>query len=277
MSKNKKRKNSNYKTTKTHATPMSASKNTPAKPHIQPLTIILIAVILAVAILGSLIMFTDVFKGEPVAPTVPVEQNAAGNDTEDIARWLKEKYGAEFTHEFTSAGASVFSSDGLPGLIQVFRREVVQGLDDKRSHLFTDVYADNGYMIVNMQKAVDYYKEFITVDFGNHTYMTYLDIIANPSKVTPSTPYAQYLEVIAELSIPELIILTDKTLSEEEKVTLGNEMKAIGKPVAVRVFTLPTELQSKVTPGDIMQLGTGYKDVQYREIFNADHLLQDKE
>ena len=271
MSKNKKHKNSNYKTTNQS----KAVANTPKKTTIQPITVVLIAVVLVVAILGSLAMFTDVFKGEPTAPTVPVEQNAAGNDIEDIARWLKEKYGAEFTHEFTSAGASVFSADGLPGLIQVFRREVIQDMDTNRSHLFTDIYADNGYMIVNMQKAVDYYKEFITVDFGNHTYLTYLDIIANPSKVTPATPYTQYLDVIAELSIPELIILTDKPISDEEKATLANEMKAMGKPIAVRVFTLPAELQSKVTPGDIMQLGTGYKDVQYREIFNADHLLEE--
>lgn len=272
MSKNKKHKNSNYKTTKQ----FKAVANTPKKTTIQPLTVALIAVVLIVAILGSLAMFTDVFNTkEPIAPTVSIEENPSGNDTKDIERWLKEKYGMDFVHEFSSAGASVFSADGLPGLVQVFRREVVQSFNSNIDHLFTDIYADNGYMIVNMQKAIDYYKEFITVDLGNHTYLTYIDIIANPSKVKADTPYPQYLDAIAELSIPELIILTDKTLSEEEKNTLGNEMKAIGKPVAVRVFTMPTEQQSKVGPGDIMQLGSGYKDVQYREIFNADHLLEE--
>lgn len=275
MSKNKKHKNSNYKTNK--AKPVAKTKHdTAEKKTTQPITIVLIVAVLLVAIVGSLFMFTDVFSfKQPTAPTVPLEENPAGNDVEDITKWLNEKYGLEFNHEFTSAGASVFSADGLAGMVQVFRREVVQEFDTSIDHLFTDIYADNGYAIVNMQKSVDYYKNFITIDLGNHTCMTYVDIIANPSKVNVNTPYEQYLDIIAELTIPEFIILTDKELSDEEKAQLGEEMKAIGKPVAVRVFTLEASQQSLVTPGDIMQLGSGHKYVQYREIFNADHLLEE--
>lgn len=238
------------------------------------LTIILIAAIVLVAVAGTILLLRNPpQQATPTAPVVSVEQNAAGNDTEDMARYLKEKYNMDFVHEFTSAGASVFSADSLPGLIQVFRREVVQTFDEAFADKFTDIYADNGYMIVNMNKAVDYYKDKLSGDFGNHTFLTYIDIVANPSSVTAETPYTVYLTAISNMSIPHLIILTDKVLTDEEKATLTAEISTIKTPVAVRVFTLDKETQSEVTPGDIMQLGSGYKDVQYYNIFNAEHLL----
>lgn len=241
------------------------------------LTIILITAVLLIAIVGLICLIKGTSDANPspapTAPTVSIEENPAGNDVEDIQRYLKEKYNMEFTHEFTSAGASIFSAEGLPGLVSVFRREIMQSFDSSVSHLFTDAYADNGYMIVNMQKAATYYNERMSVDFGNHTILTYIDIIANPSKITVDTPYEQYLKEIANMSIPELIILTDKTLSQEDAALLDKEMTALGTPVAVRVFTMEAENQHLVTPSDIMQLGSGYKDVQYRKIFNADHLI----
>ena len=265
----KKKKNTNYKTNKQPATQLNPKQ-------VNPLTLVLIAAVLIVAIVGTVFIVKDYNNNTSnVAPTVPADVNPAGNDTEDIAKYLNEKYGVEFVHEFTSAGASVFSAEGLPGLVQVFRREVVQSFDANLDHLFTDVYADNGYMIINMQKAVDYYKEFISVDFGNCKYMTYIDIIANPSSVTKSTPYTQYLKAIENLSIPELIILTDKTLSEEERATLKNELTEMGTPIAIRVFTMDSKMQAQCNPGDIMQVGSTHKDVQYYEILNADHILED--
>lgn len=266
MSKKNKKKNSNYQT-KTPKQPTATSRS-------NLLTIVLIVAVLLVSVIGCIFIINRNDKpNQPTAPIVPVDQNPAGNDTDDMAKYLNEKYGMEFTHEFTSAGASVFSAEGLPGLVQVFRREVIQTFDSSIAHLFTDAYADNGYMIVNMKKAAEYYEERISGDFGNCTFLTYIDIIANPSKVTADTTYPQYLNDIANLSIPELIILTDKILSDEEKVAIENDMIALGTPIAVRVFTIEAEEQPQVGPSDIMQLGAGYKDVQYRQIFNANHLL----
>ena len=264
MSKNKK-KNRNYKTTKQPAAPQKKSVN--------KTTIILIAVVLLVALIGTIFVVKDIHDNN-TAPTVSTDINAAGNDTEHIAKYLKEKYGIDFTHEFTTSGASIFSADGLPGLIQVFRREVVQDVDTSLSYLFTDIYADNGYLIVNMQKSVDYYESKTEVDFGNSTFMTYIDIVANPSKVTADTTYEEYLRIIKEISIPHLIILTDKEMSEDELQELEEDMKSLGHPLTVRVFTLDADTQAKMDPGTIMAYGSTYKDVQYYKIFNADHLLE---
>lgn len=267
----KHKKNANYKT-KPNAQP-----KTPEQNHW--LTIGLVAVVLLVAIIGSIFIIKKMSGANsspsPVAPTVPIEENPAGNDTEDIAKYLKEKYNIEFTHEFTSSGGSVFSAENLPGLVQVFRREIVQSFDSSIAHLFTDTYADNGYMIVNMNKAATYYDEHLSGDFGNYTILTYIDIIANPSEVTVNTPYEQYLQSIANLSIPELIILTDKILTDEEKATLAKDMTALGTPITVRVFTLDADKQNLVTPSDIMPLGSGDKDVQYYKTFNANHLIEE--
>lgn len=265
MSKNKK-KNRNYQTT----------KQQPVKPQKEPIsktTIVLIVAVLLVAIIGAIFIFTDINQNDNKAPIVSTDINSAGNDTEHIAKYLKEKYHMDFTHEFTTSGASIFSADGLPGLIQVFRREVVQELDESRAYLFTDMYADNGYLIVNMQKSVDYYKSKTKIDFGNATFLTYIDIVANPSKVNADTTYEEYLRIIKDVSIPHLIILTDKTMSEEELSTLESEMKALGHPLAVRVFTLDAETQAKMDPGTIMAYGSTHQDVQYYKMLNADHLL----
>lgn len=262
-------KNANYKT-KTNTQPESSQSA-------HWLTIGLVSIVLVATIIGSIIIIKEMSGNNSftptIAPTVPIEENIAGNDTDDIAKYLKEKYNMEFTHEFTSAGASVFSSDNLPGLIQVFRREVVQSLDPSIAHLFTDAYADNGYMIVNMKRAATYYSKHLSGDFGNHTLLTYIDIVANPSEVTVNTPYEQYLQSIANLSIPELIILTDKILTDDEKATLDQDMQKLGTPVTVRVFTLDAAKQNQVTPSDIMPLGSGDTNVQYYKTFNANHLI----
>lgn len=208
---------------------------------------------------------------EPVntAPTVPIDDTPVST-IKNMTTWLNEKYNVEFTHEFTSAGASVFSAESLLGLVQCFNRNTVQQVHPELAHLYTEPYADNGYMIINNTKAAAYYRNATHVDFGVSRILCYIDIIADPSSVTKDMSYEDYLSVINGISIPECIILTDKTLSSDELEQLEKDLIATGNPVAIRVFTMEADKQAEVAPSDIMQLGSGYKDVQYRKVLNAD-------
>lgn len=207
---------------------------------------------------------------DATAPTVPVDTNVADSDAERMKLYLNKKYNMNFTHEFTSAGASVFSAESLLGLVQCFNRNTVQQVHPELAHLYTEPYADNGYMIINNTKAAAYYRNATHVDFGAYRILCYVDIIADPSGVTKDMAYETYLNTINGISIPECIILTDKTLRSDELEQLEKDLISTGNPVAVRVFTMEADKQAEVAPSDIMQLGSGYKDVQYRKILNVE-------
>ena len=234
-------------------------------------------------ILNGVTVHQDILKGtcpsakhfassslDTTAPTVSVDTSVADSDAEKMKQYLNKKYNIDFTHEFTSAGASVFSAEGLPGLVQCLNRDAAQQIHPELAHLYTEPYADNGYVIINNAKVAAYYRDATRVDFGVSRILCYIDIIADPSSVTKDMSYENYLSVINGTSIPECIILTDKTLSRDELDQLERDFSVIGSPVAVRVFTMEANKQDEVGPSDILQLGSGHKDIQYYKALNAD-------
>lgn len=273
MSKSKKkRKNSNYRTPKksTHA-PVQKTKN----DSNNKLTIALIATVLIAAIALVLIMWQPWADKLPSAPVDP--NNSAGNNIEHAEKYLEEKYGLDFMYVDSTEGMSLFDAEGIPGTVAIMRREVVHSIEGVQKNLFTDMYADNGYLIVNQASAKEFFQQFVKdEDLGNYTILSYIDIIANPSAVTPDMSFAEYLDVVKELSIPEFILLTDKELSSETLKNIEDRVAATERPVTMRVVTCSQEIQQKATPNSIMIMGSGHKDVQYFMRINQEGMWGDE-
>lgn len=265
MSKNKK--NANYK----------PAKQQPTKSNTNALTIGLIAAVLVVAGVIGFFVARPYFKPEDttVAPTVPVEQNAAKNDTEDMCKYLEEKYGIKFEYVDTTTGMSLYAADGLHGLVAVMRKDVVHGIDGVKPELFTEKYADNGYLLVNQKKAIDYYSQFIEgIDLGTCKLMAYVDIVVNPSKVTADMSYTDYLQAIEGLTIPQLIVLTDKDVPETDLLALEKNVESKGEPITLRVFKCSAEIQAVATPSDILVVNIDSDDVLYYKRLNQEDYFE---
>lgn len=245
---------------------MSKQKST--KISSNTITIILSILITVIALVTALIWWGP-WNGSNHSDSAPIDKNnPAGNDVAHAEQYLEEKYGIDFVYADSTSGMSLFDSADLMYTVAIMRREVVHTMPNVKKELFTDIYADNGYLIVNQKRAADYYKQFIDADLGNYTILTYIDIIANPSSVDPNMLFPTYLKTIKDLSIPELIILTDKEVSLETFASITQALEKTGNPTNIRIVTCDADTQSHMTPNTVMIMGAFHDDVQYFERIN---------
>lgn len=240
------------------------------KNFLTPLTITLIVAVLA-GIITLAIVLNKHTQESPSSPTAiaPVdENNPSGNNVLHAEKYLEEKYGLDFIYADSGGGVSLFDAEGLLGTVAIMRREVIHELIPNQKDLFTDIYGDNAYLIINQQKASEYYQQFINVDLGTHKILTYIDINVNPSSVKADTPFVEYLNIVKGIAVPELIILTDKELSKTELNSIEDALKKTKQPTTVRVCTLPPDIQKIATPNSILRLGSDWEDVQYYKKIN---------
>ena len=258
MSKNKKRKNSNYKTTNKA---QDAVKNTSSMP--KWFTPVLIGLIVVIAIALGVIALTN-----PGGTLNNDDISQGGNNITRMEKYLEQKYDMDFVYEGDTSGfISLFTCLETEDTIAGIESQNLIDYYAVDPNAYTEKYADNGYGILMADHIKKYYESNTTVDLGNHNIVLYFNTIAYPSFVSPDKNYAYHIEHYADAFRPTVAILTDKDLTEEECKQIESEYAKLGHSIYLRIAKYEADAQD--LPIDII-LNNMPKNGLYRANINIE-------
>lgn len=197
-----------------------------------------------------------------------------GNNLTEMAEYLMQKYDDGFSYVAdANGGVSLFYSNKT-GEIAVMQTETFLENANVNKALYTNKYADNGYLFANQKDVVQYYTNLLNMDLGAYRIYVLNDLPADPSTVTPATPYKDYAAAIANLSPVRVLILTDKALTEDEVSHINTKIKETGIPTMLRVAKYPADKQETATAGIILAKWS-QQEVLIHENINTDFFETD--
>lgn len=194
----------------------------------------------------------------------------SGNNLTEMAEYLAQKYNDGFSHVGdANGGLSLFYSSKTGEIAVVKSDDFLSAVTIDKS-LYSEKYADNGYLSFKQREIVEYYSNLLSMDLGTHRIIIMNDLTVNPSAIQPTTTYKEYAQIIAKLSPMRVLILTDKTLSEDEIAHMNAKINETGIPTMLRVAKYPAELQDNISAGAILAKWS-QQDIIIHENINTEY------